>query len=633
MKTTNYLTRKLSKWVLGLALMVLSMNLATAQTTVTIGSGTTTNLYFPIYTCYGYSYSQQIYTASEMLAGGAVSGGQITQIKFFYNSGGTGFANWPSWTVFLGNTALGNLASTSGWVSTASMTQVFNGNIPTPVAGTWLTLNLTTPFTWTGGNLVVAVDENTAGYSCTAAWRSFATTAAAGPRGILYYSDTNNPNPAAPPVANYSNTTTRAQIQMTMTGGAACSGTPTPGNTVASSASTCPANAVNLSLQNTTSGSGVSYQWQSGPSSTGPWTNFGGNVPTASATQSAATWYQCIVTCSGSSGTSNPVQVIMNAFANCYPSSNATSTADEEILGVTVGGVTQTSVCGTLAPGAGSIAYQYSNYKGNTPGTIYKGNTEPFSLNLGYCGSTAYSNVAAIYIDYNQNGSYLDAGEAVYTKAYGALTFPSQVVSGTFIVPATALTGVTGMRVVYVESSTISPNGTYTWGETEDYMINVLPPPPMTITNTNVQQQTAPAASNYGNVPVLRIKVTTSGVTNPLSPDAFTFTTNGTTNVGNILNAKLYYTGATGGNFSATTQYGSTIANPNGTIIFQGSQTLLPGDNFFWLVYDVASGVSGCNNVLDATYENMIVSLTPYTPNTSAPAGSVPVYPNIVAKN
>ncbi|MFM7902942.1 MAG: hypothetical protein ACKPAD_13280, partial [Bacteroidota bacterium] len=94
MKQTNNITRTITKWVLGLAMMVLSWNLASAQTTVTIGSGTTTSSFLPIYTCYGYNYSQQIYTAAEMSAGGAISGGNITQIKFFYNSGGTSFTLW-----------------------------------------------------------------------------------------------------------------------------------------------------------------------------------------------------------------------------------------------------------------------------------------------------------------------------------------------------------------------------------------------------------------------------------------------------------------------------------------------------------------------------------------------------------
>ena len=42
-----------------------------------------------------------------------------------------------------------------------------------------------------------------------------------------------------------------------------CSGTPNPGNTIASAATACVSGSVNLSLQNATSGGGVTYQWQS----------------------------------------------------------------------------------------------------------------------------------------------------------------------------------------------------------------------------------------------------------------------------------------------------------------------------------------------------------------------------------
>ncbi|MFM7053851.1 MAG: GEVED domain-containing protein, partial [Bacteroidota bacterium] len=471
MKQTNNITRTITKWVLGLAMMVLSWNLASAQTTVTIGSGTTTSSFLPIYTCYGYNYSQQIYTAAEMSAGGAISGGNITQIKFFYNSGGTSFTLWNNWNIYLGNTALNNFTGTTGWISTANLTSVFNGNIPTPVAGTWLTINLTTPFQWTGGNLVVAIDENTPNYSCTAAWRSFTTTAAAGPRSILYYSDGTNPNPAAPPTANYSTTTVRSQLQLTMTGGAACTGTPSPGNTVASAANVCLGSSVNLSLQNTTSGSGVSYQWQSGPSSSGPWTNFGGNFAGASASPTATTWYQCIVTCSNSSGTSNPVQVGINPFLSCYCASNATSTADEDISNVTLGTLNNSSSCGVVAPGPGSIASQYSNFTTSvTAPVLMQGATYPASVTMTSCGGS-YGNKSRMWIDFNQSGTY-DASELVLD---GALTTGNHTATSTVNVPLNAILGTTGMRVVNVESSTVNACGTYTWGETEDYRVNIAP--------------------------------------------------------------------------------------------------------------------------------------------------------------
>lgn len=94
----------------------------------------------------------------------------------------------------------------------------------------------------------------------------------------------------------------------------ACNGTPTPGNTVASTSTVCLGESVTLSLQNLTVGSGVTYQWQS--SSDGVLYNniSGANNPIYTATPTAVTYYQCIVTCATgpSSATSTPVQISFN---------------------------------------------------------------------------------------------------------------------------------------------------------------------------------------------------------------------------------------------------------------------------------------------------------------------------------
>jgi hypothetical protein len=281
---------------------------------VQIGTGTSTSSNLPIYSCYGYNYSQQIYLASEIAAGGG-SAGIINKIRFYYNSGGTNYANWQSWTIYLGNTTKASFTGTTDWIAVGSMTQVFSGNRPTPVAGTWLEITLSTPFSYSGGNLVVAVDENTAGYSCTASWRSFASGSN---RGILYYSDGTNPNPASPPTANYGPNANIAQIQLNMET-AACSGTPEPGNTLASPNLVLPGINIALSLQYQTLGSGVSYQWQSSPTGSDPWTNFGTSNPSQVVTQSIDTYYRCQVTCDVNTGTSNPVLVSMCPDNLSYP--------------------------------------------------------------------------------------------------------------------------------------------------------------------------------------------------------------------------------------------------------------------------------------------------------------------------
>jgi large repetitive protein len=101
--------------------------LISAQT-VTIGTGTTTTCYNPLYSWYGYNYTQQIYTAAEISAGGVSAGDQITQIRFYW--AGTGnLTNADTWVVYLGNTAQATFGTTTNWVPLASMTQVYNGSV------------------------------------------------------------------------------------------------------------------------------------------------------------------------------------------------------------------------------------------------------------------------------------------------------------------------------------------------------------------------------------------------------------------------------------------------------------------------------------------------------------------------
>lgn len=88
-----------------------------------------------------------------------------------------------------------------------------------------------------------------------------------------------------------------------------CSGTPSPGNTIASVNPVESGGETVLSLQNATSGSGVTYQWQSSTDGTNFSNITGATSSTYTATVTAVTWYQCIVTCDGNSGTSTPVEV------------------------------------------------------------------------------------------------------------------------------------------------------------------------------------------------------------------------------------------------------------------------------------------------------------------------------------
>src|SRR5690606_19392851 len=156
-----------------------------AQMTYQIGSGTATNSYFPLYYLYDYSYSQTIYTAAELNAQGASAGGQITKIKYKPTST-VSTGNWKDWVVYMGNTAKTDFSGTSDWVAVGSMTQVFNGQIiANTTANSWIEITLSTPFTWDGiSNIVIAIDENTAGWGGSPDWSGYTLVPASGSKGL-----------------------------------------------------------------------------------------------------------------------------------------------------------------------------------------------------------------------------------------------------------------------------------------------------------------------------------------------------------------------------------------------------------------------------------------------------------------
>ncbi len=193
-----------------LGIVLLSPEAGWSQTTITIGTGTTTAGNNPVKSNSAYNYTQQIYLSSEI--GAAYSGQQITSISFYWSGTGV-LTNSTAWVVYLGNTTQTNFTSTTNWIASASMTQVYNGTVALPGAAGWMTITLSTPFTWNGTNLVVAIDENTAGSAGTnALWRYSTTTN----NTALYRNNTANIDPAAPGTAT-ARATARPNLQFVIT--------------------------------------------------------------------------------------------------------------------------------------------------------------------------------------------------------------------------------------------------------------------------------------------------------------------------------------------------------------------------------------------------------------------------------
>ncbi len=258
-----------------------------------------------------------------------------------------------------------------------------------------------------------------------------------------------------------------------------CAGTPAPGNTLSSAgAAACSGSNFTLSLQNQASldlEDGYSYQWEDSPDNITytPIAAATNNTLTTSLT--ASTWYRCVVTCSngGATGNSTPLQVNLNPFYNCYPASNATSAADSELLRVAIGSLNNVTTCAGTGTTPPSVINQYSQYTFLPAPNLTQGVANTFTYQPGSCGGD-YGKTTKVWIDYDQNGSLDPVTELAFTSTGGQL---NGTYTGSITVPFTALTGVTGMRVVMQETggTGFGPTGTYLWGETEDYVVNILP--------------------------------------------------------------------------------------------------------------------------------------------------------------
>ncbi len=188
------------KKILFSCLLFLIATVTNAQ--VYLGSGTTQTGIAPIDVNYGYSYTQQIFTNTEI---GAASAGNISAVQF-YLPATADISKSVSWKVFVGHTTLSTFSSTSAWIPVASLTEVFTGTVAN--VGGEVTVTFNAPFAYNNtDNLVVAVLEDTPDYTATS--NRFYTYSGVTNSTLYYRSDSTVPNPASPPTGTRSGTKSR----------------------------------------------------------------------------------------------------------------------------------------------------------------------------------------------------------------------------------------------------------------------------------------------------------------------------------------------------------------------------------------------------------------------------------------
>lgn len=165
--------------------------------------------------------------------------------------------------------------------------------------------------------------------------------------------------------------------------------------------------------------------------------------------------------------TKNNYIEVTNVVGPCTAAGNAdcsTGNANEYISRVTLNTIDNASSCS-----------DYTDYTSIsttlTKGSSYDVFVEPAVMGTGT--GTAYTNdEIAVWIDFNGDNDFNDAGEDVgYVLVSG--TFSSTF---NFTVPTTAVTGSVIMRcrISYQPDGAIDPCGTSSWGEVEDYTINIV---------------------------------------------------------------------------------------------------------------------------------------------------------------
>ena len=266
--------------------------------------------------------------------------------------------------------------------------------------------------------------------------------------------------------------------------------------TTSSDSIVCPLSTVSLAHNYTGSTDGLSYQWQSSLDGGLTWLDVvGATNTTFSPIQNVATSYRVgIRACLGEITYSSPRAIAMKDYMLCYCTPNTGGIYDEEITNVTLSSLNNSSTCTTIAPGLGSVAAVYGNYSTLPATNLFQAQPVSGSLTIGSCGSYNYSSGAAIFIDYNHNGSFTDVGERVWSNgsAYNISCVPASTVSASFTPPLTSLTGLTRMRIANVEytaGDNILPCYSPSYGEIEDYMVNIIAP---------LTPPASPIATNFG---------------------------------------------------------------------------------------------------------------------------------------
>jgi hypothetical protein len=297
-----------------------------------------------------------------------------------------------------------------------------------------------------------------------------------------------------------------SNVNFTITGATTCTATVPAG--LAASAITATGAVLNWNAV-----SGATYDVQYRATGTTAWTAVAASTNTTTLSGlTTATAYEAQVRSKCTSTTSAfsaSVTFTTSTTSITYCASKGNSVTDEYI-----GRVQLNTINNASGANAG-----YGNFTSLST-DLSKGTAYTLSITPTW-SSTKYNEGYSAWIDYNKDGDFADAGEQIFSKAASQTT----PVTGSFTVPTTATEGATRLRVSMKYNAIPTSCEAFSYGEVEDYTVNIIAGTPPTCTNVtltlkldNYPEETSWTIKNSSGTTVA------SGGTYGASPDGSTIT-------------------------------------------------------------------------------------------------------------
>jgi len=201
-------------------------------------------------------------------------------------------------------------------------------------------------------------------------------------------------------------------------------------------------------------------------------------------------WYKAKVTCGSQSYTTQPVLVKVSPHYKCMCQSASTTLTNSTGSAMDIGNLnlinytTNDTLLNNHEPSLALTANIYSvkGYSDFTREfaqipTMYRDSLYKLNANSINYGQGSNDGIYIGFIDYNHDGIFGTGERIIYGPSGNVLPLP-YAINDTFRVPDTAKIGLTRMRIILRGGNTYPDScGTYSEGETEDYLVRIDYPP------------------------------------------------------------------------------------------------------------------------------------------------------------